>query len=385
MRAVAAAGLAAALALAASAAHAQCGRSGDPAFDRGSRRCRRRPPSVPTLRFGVDAAAGAWDSDAPVDHSVVSLGVPVDVAITEWLWLGAAARYLVGGDDGVDGDGDGRDDQDTANPKALLFTGGPRLALFTEPARREAWRFGLSGGYLLAIDGGSDGPVLEAAVERQAGTLLVDGPDAGHGLGHDVALGVRVQQGLGDASGYRALLVSATYATELFVRLPDGERPRRTRPDVEYTLSGELLVGTGFARGGFGYGVGLAAGLPFGRLIELRARGEALGLGGSDEHEGGTLYSALGGLRLSRWYLPWAEVLAGWTHAFGTAAIEPTVVLEFAGGMQFPNAFGCGLGLVVGQRARLGLGDSDQKRFGTLLFTLGVSHDNLIRASQCWP
>ena len=353
-----------------------------------ARQCRTEPPPFLTTRIGIDASLGAWDRDVGVDHAAAGFGIPIDLRIVGPLWLGARAQYTVGGDGGRDADGDGFDDDNTQNPKVFVFAGGPRLVLDTEPARREAWRFGLSAGVLVPLNGGESGPVIEAAVERQWGSLRVDheeGPPT-HGTGTDFSLGVRAQQGLADASDYRSLMLTATYATEMFVELPSGEAPPRSRPDVEHTSSMDLLVGTGFGAGGLAQGVGLAFGLPLTRVLEPRLRTDAVFFTGTDAHEGAFVYSALVGLRLSRWYLPWIELLAGYGHAFGTqpTAVASGLLAEVAMGGQFPNALGCGYGITIGQRVRFGFEEGD-RRLVALLFAIGVSYDSLVRASECWP
>jgi hypothetical protein len=357
-------------------------------FGPDARRCRTEPPPFLTLRVGVDASVAIWDRDVPVDGAAAGLGIPVDVRIVGPLWAGGRMGYLVGGDAGHDADGDGFDDDNQENPKILTFAGGPRIVVDTEPSRQEAWRFGVSAGWLVPLNGGSAGPLLEAAVERQWGMLLVD-PSEGeptHGRGQDFSLGVRAQLGLEDAKEYRALSFTATYATELFAQLPGGVEPARSRPDVDHTVSADFFVGTGFRRGGLAQGMGLSLGLPFGRLVELRARGEAMLLAGTELFEGVSVYSALGGLRLSRWYLPWVEVLAGWGQVFGTRPhpIASSPVIEGAIGGQFPNALGCGYGLNVAQRVRFGLHDGD-RRFVAITLGLGITYDSAIRASECWP
>jgi hypothetical protein len=172
----------------------------------------------------------------------------------------------------------------------------------------------------------------------------------------------------------------------MFVELPAGDPPPRSRPDVEHTASADVLVGTGFGAGGFAQGVGLSFGLPLTRVLEPRLRMDALFLHGTDTHEGAFVYTALAGLRLSRWYLPWVELLAGYGHAFGTqpTAVASSVLVEIAMGGQFPNALGCGYGLTIGQRIRFGIEEGD-RRLVALLFAVGLSYDSLVRASECWP
>jgi hypothetical protein len=395
-------GLLASVALSASTvAHAQCppvagdrAFSGDPVPP-----CYEPEPVWPPIRLGAGAVLGVAPTDTlGLDGPIVGAEAFADVAIVGPLELGVRLAYQSAADDRFDGDADGFDDDDLGNAQLLLITAGPRVVLFTEPARREGFRFGVSGGWLGRLDdsliGPASGPVVEVAVERQAGMLFSnsDYDLVGRtGTGHNFGLGVRYQQGLADAADYRAVLGTLSYALEVGVRLPEGAPGPRRKPALEMTLHGEALGGTVLSdRFGLGYGIGFELGFPFGRWVAAQARVDAMQLGGTELGDAAMTLSALGGVKIGRWFPIFAEVLFGWSHSFGTPlpedadprGIEPGWAVDVAVGAQLSDAFGCGIGAYVSQRTRIGIEPTTPT---VVLAAVGLSYDNLIRAAECQP
>ena len=370
---------------------------GDPRFSaRESYRCRNRPPSIPTLRLGVDLGLGTHTADAELDHLAFAFGIPLDVRITEAFWLGGRAEYLTGGDRGLDTDNDGRDDMDTTNLSGWGFSFGPRLVLFTEPARQEAWRFGFNGGYFFSDNNVvSDGPIIELALERQFGALFASRGSTGRffgGVGQEFSVGLRMRQGLSAIDDYRSALIVLAYATEIGARLPDGPGPEPGRPDIEHTVTLEdqfVIAGAGDGAG-IGTSLALSLGLPLGRLLQPIVRGDLLllQLNNENDHErdGVTQLTVLTGLHVGRWSLLFAEALMGYAVAFGTdpSPVGSGYVVDLATGFQFPNMLGCGFGIWTAPRVRFGL-SRDNGDFVAVGVAAGVQYDSLVRAAECHP
>lgn len=382
--------------LCAAQAHAQCepaagdhAFSGDPALP-----CYAPEPNLPPLRLGFGALVGSTFTEG-LDGPSGGITLFADVLVVGPLELGARLAYQVARDVRLDTDGDGFDDENLENPRFLVVTGGPRLVFFTEPARREGFRLGVSAGWMSRVASfGPSGPVLEVTLERQAGMLFVrsaPGEVARTGSGHDFGLALRYQQGLGDASAYRALLLALTYAVEVGVRLPEGTTPPRRKPALQYTFAGDVFAGLAIhPRTRAAYGLGLAFGLPFGRWLALQTRFEATQVTGNDLGDGATLMSAFAGLKVGRWFPFFAEVLFGRTHVDASplpANSDPPGIasgwaVDIAVGAQLPNLFGCGMGMRVFERTRIGV-DATMPTMALLGF--GLTYDNLIRAGECRP
>jgi hypothetical protein len=347
--------------------------SGDPAPP-----CVAPPPSLPPIRFGAELQLGWADHQAPLSHATSGAGLYADVALLPWLGVGARASHRGMASDGSEPDG----------LAAFLVTGGPRFTLFTEPARHEAFRLGLDAGALAVVDGvGSSGPIIEVSLERQAGNLLRGSgrPRPTHGTAIELGLAFRYQQGLGEASDYRAFLVSTYAGTELFSRLPEGTPPRRTKPKLQYTFSAASSVGISLGELGTGAGglVQLGVGFPLGKWLALEIASDAMLLG-QEEADPATVYTIVGGIRTPRWFFLFVEVLAGYSFVLAPSpqAIDSGPVLDIVAGAQLPNVFGCGFGVTVGPATRIGLGDGTSG-WAMIGGQIGMRYDNLIRAADC--
>jgi hypothetical protein len=382
-RAVLAAAIAAVLlGLSPALSRAQCDETfGDSAFSGDPPPpCIAKPKAVPPIRFGVELQLGWMEHAAPLSEATSGIGVYADVALLSWLGLGARGAHRGAASDGTNEDG----------LEAFVVSAGPRFTLFTEPARHEGFRLGLDAGALLVVDGvGTSGPLVEVSIERQAGTLFRGSglPRPAHGTAVEAGVALRVQQGLGEASDYRAVLLSAFAGVELLSRLPEGAPPRRTRPSLEYTFSvvgsgGASLIGDTDA-GGAGGLVQLGVGFPLGKWLSLELAVDAMTLG-QNEADPSVGYSFLGGIRAPRWFFLFAEVLAGYTFVLGPdpRGVDSGPILDILLGAQLPDAFGCGFGITVGPMTRVGLGGGTD---GWLYIggQLGLRYDNLIRAAEC--
>jgi hypothetical protein len=293
-------------------------------------------------------------------------------------------------DRGIDADGDGADDQSDADSVAILATIGPRLVLRTNAARYEALRFSVDFGALVATSGDArSGPVLEVGIERQVGSLFVGDGRAvpSHGTGLGFSLGVHLQQGLGDAAEHRAAFVSVTSGLELGAPLPRGPRPRRTRPNIEHTFSGNVDAGLSVGdRGGAGASVELGVGFPISDVLAIEAHGAATVLGRTEGGDPTVFYAALGGVRAPRFFPIFVQVLAGYAFGFGTQPLDvgDGAVLDIQAGLQLTNVFGCGVGVFAAAHQRFGL-SSDNDGLALVGVTLGVRHDSLVGAATCEP
>jgi len=360
-------------------AQAQCSSAfGDSAFSGDpSPPCRAEPPVVPPIRFGAELQVGWADHNAPLSGATSGIGVYTDVALLSWLGLGARFAHRGMASDGTSEDG----------LEALVVTGGPRFTLFTEAARHEGFRLGIDAGALVVVDGvGSSGPILEFSLERQAGNLFRGHgqPRPEHGRAIELGLALRYQQGLGDASDYRAVIVSTYAGMELLSRLPDGTPPGRRRPKLEYTFFG--AIAGGFSPGesaGAGGLLQIGLGFPFGKWLALELVADAMILG-QNEADPSTVYSFLGGLRTPRWFFLFVEVLAGYSAVIGPEpqGVSSGPILDIVAGMQVPDVFGCGFGVQAGPLTRIGLGDGTGG-WTFIGLQLGMRYDNLIRAAEC--
>lgn len=353
--------------------------------------CMQPPPPIPPLRIGAELLIGGQRAEPELDHRAVGVAVPFDVQVVGPLWGGLRAQYLSGPDQAIDTDQDGKTEIDGDDHRAFFFTAGPRLVVHTEPARREAWRLSAGTGWMEVLgDVSPDGPVVELAIERQAGLLLVfsePGVVATHGQGRELTLSLRGLQGLGDAKDYRALLVGMSYAHEYAVPLPEGET-ERGQPDVPHTFGGESLIAVNVSSehgSGITGGFGLYAGLPFGDIVEMRARGDVTRLRRRDGPPV-VQYAALGGFKLARTFPAYLEVLAGWGTALGAKPrfVRPGALLDVALGAQAHNLLGCGIGVHFGVRTRAGLTDGTSEQL-TAGLVLGVDYDSAARARSCQP
>jgi hypothetical protein len=177
------------------------------------------------------------------------------------------------------------------------------------------------------------------------------------------------------------------YATEWGVPLPGGDPPPRLRPEVEYTLSldGSWVLGLNDEGRGTAAAVGANLGLPFGSLLELRARADLLMFAHVDG-QGATQLTTLAGLRAGRWFPVFLEVSVGYGASLGSAPnrLGSGVVLDAFAGVHMANLLDCGVGGYFGVRYRDGLGERNDALRATFL-TVGVDYDNLVGARECHP
>jgi hypothetical protein len=347
----------------------------------------------PTIRAGVEGRAGWFDGEVSNDGVGGGVALFADVSLASFFDLGVSASYLAIGDARDDANADGFDDVDEDDLARLVLVGGPRLVWFTEPMRREAFRLSVSGGYGFGLDSRSaSGPILEVAIERQAGMLSAgyEPPIQRYGTGQNFSLGIRYQQGFGDLADYRALFGSVSFAVEANVPLPEDRVRRRRRPPVEYVLRGGAVVG--FVAGGdrlsLAYGGSLDLGFPIGDLIIPFVRGGAAAVTSAANGDRAAFFWALAGLRFFRFKIFFADVGVGHDLVVGTESrsaefpsIASSPFFELGGGGQIVD-LECGIGIYAGPRIHVGWGENAAVAF---TFETGIGYDNLPRAAECTP
>ena len=338
-----------------------------------------RPPyhtSGAALSFGMDLSMGVTDVDVPVHGMSVGIGVHGEGWLTRAFGLGLRYEYLTTGDAGRDADGDQVDDDDTTNINLHLLSAGPRLRLFTDETYREYWGLEAGAGYVIDHDGlSSNGPFLRLAVARELGALSDGGADL------RVGLRLSAMQGVGSASGFRAVLLDFMWGFGLGVPEPlDLDEPEHG-PGFGYTFGVDIAMATGYlgaTSGSFnlGEGFGLVYGLrPF-HWLEPRLRA-SIDYQARPDADGVTTIAGTAGLRidLERWAPVFLEAMGGYAVTYGTELrpYDDGPVVDIAAGAHFTL---CAFGMDFGLRYRHGLAD-DNEELRSLTFFVGLGHVGL--------
>lgn len=347
----------------------------------------------PSIRVGAEARLGWLEAEVANDDVGAGFSLFADVSLASFLDLGVSATWLTSADARADADGDGFDDTDEADVQRFVLAGGPRLVWFTEPMRREAFRLAVSGGYAIGVDErSSSGPILEVAIERQAGMLNTgeSPPIPRYGTGYDFTLGVRYQQGFADLADYRAILGSVSFAVEVGVPLPTDRTRRRRAPPLEYVLRGGPALGAVRTANQFALSFGgtLELGFPIGDYVIPFARIGAAGVSSTEHSDGAALFWALGGIRFFRWKIFYFDAGVGHDLVVGTdtssvdfPSLESGPFFELGGGFQIAD-MECGVGMYFGPKLHVGW--AEHGAIGFIIET-GISYDNLARAARCTP
>jgi hypothetical protein len=345
-----------------------------PSASRGSDTAGREASTGGGLRvpFGIEVEPLlGWVDAAVANHPFgggIALGLDIDLSRA----FSVYTRFSVvsAADVSTDDDGDFVDDVNGPGFTALAGTLGARLTLWTDPDDRQGWRFELGGGWRgRGSPRDSAGPMLEATVLREVGTVSPGGFAAG------VGLGLRAHQGLLDAIDYRALfLVLNGY----LAFSQDVAEP--------YDVPGRFSYRLG-VHGGIGYSLsregalirgglltlpwGLHFGVPLGPWVEIRtsvdyvirhvvpSRRDAMGMTVSGPEESLEALVPVGSmlLRLDRVVPMYVEAGLGYAAHFGAPAqhVRDGGVLVVGAGARF---MGCGsdIGLDFGIQGRIGLG-----------------------------
>lgn len=313
------------------------------------------------LRLGVEPVFGWLDAGTSVNHFASGFAIPLDVQITRWFALGARFGVITGSDGPTDLNLDARDDVNGRDFTAVQLSIGPRFTLWTDEVSHEGWDFELGGGWMgrgWRLDG--PGPLGEAAVMRRVGTIS-DG-----GFAADVSLGVRYQQGFGQASEFRALLLTMRGGLGFSQPLPEGEAD--TTPGFSYTLGLHAGFGLPFAApgpltNGQLIAIGLHFGLPIGPWLEARARAEFVHRAQGTTEDGNytSMLSYAGSgvvrLRLDRVAPLYFEAGAGYAASVGTPAlyVPDAGFAVFGGGFRITFC-DSDSALEAGVEGRVGLG-----------------------------
>jgi hypothetical protein len=335
-----------------------------------------------TTRVAIEGGLGLADDDAALDHVASEIALDAELAPLPWLGFGVRAAGVR-----LETPNAGETDYDVTS---WMVTGGPRFTLFTDEAKREAFRVELGAGYRFATEGASDGMILEAAVGRQVAWTA---PGDTNAVG--ATLLVRGQQGLGAAANYRAIFLATQVQWEQgFAPADEGVGESSFR----YTFGGELMLGASFMSQApidaptFTGGANLAMGFPLGPWIEPRVRLDVLQHTGSNGSADLLSIGALGGVRLRM-----NEAIPFYLDAYGGYAfVSDPPGSEIASG---PIAdFGLGIryapcndethqlsnsAWTFGVRTRIGLHENDglDAIYGTIGYEYGAGSP--VFSSQC--
>jgi len=326
------------------------------------------------LRLAVELVFGWLDARTSVNHFASGFAIPLDVQITRWFALGARFGVITGSDGPTDLNLDARDDLNERDFTAVQLSIGPRFTLWTDEVSHEGWDFELGGGWMgrgSRLDG--PGVLAEAALLRRVGTIS-DG-----GIAADVSLGVRYQQGFGQASEFRALLLTMRAGLGFSQPLPEGQAD--TTPGFSYTLGVHAGFGAPFAApgpltNGQLTAIGLHFGLPIGPWLEARARADfvhrAQGTTPDGNYTSMLSYAGSGvvRLRLDRVAPLYFEAGAGYAASIGAPALYvPDASFAVFGGGFRVTFCDSDSALEAGVEARVGLGDN--RGIDGIFFTVG--------------
>jgi len=309
------------------------------------------------------------DAKPDLDGAAAGIGFLLDATLSHSFSIGARYSYLGAPRQPVDANGDGVGEED-GWVGASLLSGGPRFRLWTDEEDGQAWSFDAGAGYLWSSDM-PNGPFAEVAVGRTAGFMQ-------SGIGGDVGLTLRYQQGLGNAADYRALLFGFLAEMEFNAR---GARRDDSPSRLSYTLNVETSpIGVAFGgAGGLGTGraagAGLGFGIPLTAVLEPRVRAEALLRNAAEDDRDG-LFSYVGVAEMRFRFDEYVPIQfglgGGYAFHYGTPSIGNggDAFLETSLSTSFR---GCGdSGLELGLRGRVGLGEDTAVNAAFL--TVGYSY-----------
>ena len=351
------------------------------------------------LRFTVDGLLGVAHDAVPLHGIEGGFGLAMHKMLDDSDSLGFGGRFqlLSSAGESVDLNGDGKGDQSTPGRTALAFTGNARFAWWLDPVDGNAWVGELGLGYMLVLHNqATSGAFVEATLGFQTSWIT-------HlGLLHDVAwpkptfvgmraegmLGLRLQQGIGDMSEYRALLATLSYGGGQFSTPPRrGLFGPRAQP-FDYAFGVSLsLLGFNVARDRFGFGLlpqfGFTFALPLAGPLTFRTMadfGYVALVGRSFDFA----YAGLAGVRLNRiGPVPvYLEALAGYAFAFGPRPLDlgSGPIVDAALGLR-PTS--CSIAGGPGVRGRFGVG-SDNWDLRMLMLTWFWEYDSIAdRATRC--
>lgn len=195
--------------------------------------------------YGGEVTTGWRDSAQPNDHRAWGFGIEARRRVKKRLGGVARLDWQTGRDAGIDGDGDGRDDDGTGRVSRVSVLAGPSVRI-TEVSRNSVWRYlevDVLGGYsLMTSPNDEDGAVAAIDLAYQLGPTR---------------WGLRAMQGFGDASDARSVLFHAG--------IVGTTHPDRTVVGGCDFVRNEEPPSTGFALG-FDLGLGgyeLASGIGF--------------------------------------------------------------------------------------------------------------------------
>jgi hypothetical protein len=313
------------------------------------------------------------------------VALPVHLMILDWYGIGPRIAYMVGGDAGVDRDGNGIDDDNTDNFKAFLISASTRLVLSTEPdgsRLRGAWVLHAGIGWMAVLDDvAQSGPFIELALGRRAG-----GNEGNSG--DQVGFGLRWIHGREAIEGYNAVLVTYNFEHETGVDDPGWSDEQIAW--LPYTIGFQLNLFGGIVANdafitGFFPGFSLTFGIPFGRAIEARLRGSLLWLEGRDERDDHFVHTASGALR---WRFGaetplFVEAGAGYAWPQGTVprTFQDGGFVDVSMGLRFSFCRGA---IEWGLRSNFGL-TQENAQFNTVLLYVGAEYGSWPGATGSQP
>ncbi|MCS6856794.1 MAG: hypothetical protein NZM37_03695 [Sandaracinaceae bacterium] len=338
-------------------------------------RIHRRPPSVATrnesdstpLPLSIEpfVGLGVASSNRLMDGPVAGVGLAFGWSPFDWLMMQIRALTLHGSDVATDHIPPlMEDDVEEQKFAALLLGSNVRFRLLTDASQRSGWVFDLGAG-LMTHDGApavgrrggwEHGGYVEGGIGHQRGFRF------GNGFAIQFGLALRLQQGIGDLTDYRALLLNGWLTFE--ADTPQAQ-PGRRDADFQYTFGIRGRGGLSLFRvsdaGIHGmWGASLHFGLPIGRWVEPRLEGDVHFMSNAMGKSFSPLIALLGALRLRFDEVLPMYVQGGVGHAWHyevAKQIAPgSVFLDVGAGARFNECSGRSDGAIeLGIHFRYGL------------------------------
>ena len=335
-------------------------------------------------RLSLEGSLGANRGGSPLQGVGGGFGLAIHDMFDESMGLGVRFQYLAGAGRRLDLDGDGKIDQQADSRRTLAFSGNLRLLYWLDPLFGRAWTAEAGVGYMRVLDGvAASGPFAELTLgglfSGVYGLGLIHDPARPQpyyvGRRWDMGVGLKLQQGLGPAMPYQAIMATFWFGDgQIGVPSPAALRGARD-PAFDYTFGfGWSFLGFNVSRrfaGSFLPQFGFVFGVPFFvSQVELMTKVDFLYMGIIGRNFL-FQYGGVMGLRVNQLGpLPlYLEAGGGYAFSFGTEPLDigAGLVGEAGTGLRWVS---CELAGTVGFRGRFGLAPENRD---LRMLTLAVS------------